>query len=70
MSLAVVRSIDSPRQLRTLEEVEDFEQELIDQYLLAMVGAGAGDSTVAQDRLVLFDFVRFFGPADLDGRAR
>lgn len=73
MTLAVVRSLDSPRRLRTLEETQDFEQELIDQYLLAMVGAGTSDASVTQDRLVLFDFVRFLGrpvwsaePADAD----
>jgi site-specific recombinase XerD len=73
MGLAVVRSLDSPRRLRTLEETQDFEQELIDQYLLAMVGAGTNDAAVTQDRVVLFDFVRFLGrpvwtaePADAD----
>jgi site-specific recombinase XerD len=57
--LAVVRSIDLARRPRTTEELEDFEQDLIDQYLLAAVGAGMCDSTVAEDRAVLFEFVRF-----------
>ena len=30
--LAEVRSVSSPRRLRTPEEFEDFEQELVDQY--------------------------------------
>jgi hypothetical protein len=38
--LAVVRSIDAPRRLRTATELEDFEQELVDQYALASAGAG------------------------------
>ena len=29
MSLAAVRTISSPRALRTAEEVEDFEQEIV-----------------------------------------
>jgi site-specific recombinase XerD len=61
VSVAVVRSLDSPRRIRTPQEREDFEQELVDQYLLAAVGAGVGDSTVAQDRSVIFEFIRFLG---------
>ncbi|MGO9789192.1 MAG: tyrosine-type recombinase/integrase [Solirubrobacteraceae bacterium] len=73
MALAEIRSIGSPRHVRTIEEVQDFEQELIDQFLLAMVGSGMNDATVAQDRFVLFDFARFLArpvwttqPADAD----
>ncbi|MGH2500787.1 MAG: tyrosine-type recombinase/integrase [Candidatus Limnocylindria bacterium] len=61
MSLAVVRSLNAPRRLRTTQELEDFEQELVDQYALAAVGAGVGDKTVGQDRSVLFEFIRFLG---------
>jgi site-specific recombinase XerD len=61
MGLAVVRSLRSPRQLRTPQEVEDFEQELVDQYALAMVGSGVADGTVAGHRAVLFEFIRFLG---------
>jgi hypothetical protein len=61
MSLTVVRSIDAPRALVTVQEAEDFEQELVDQYLLAGVGAGLADSTVARDRIMVFDFIRFLG---------
>jgi hypothetical protein len=43
LTLAVVRNVGSPRRLITVEEVQDFEQELVDQYALAMVGAGIGD---------------------------
>lgn len=61
MALAVVRSLGAPRRLDTLEEQQDFEQELVDQYLLASVGAGIGDSSVNQDRAVIFEFLRFMG---------
>ena len=73
VGLAVVRSLDAPRGLTTDQEREDFEQELVDQYLLAAVGAGCADSTVASDRSVLFEFIGFLGrpvwtaqPADAD----
>jgi hypothetical protein len=46
MGLAVVRSLDAPRRLATAQELEDYEQELVDQYLLAAVGAGMGDKAV------------------------
>ena len=52
MGLAVVRSLDAPRRLDTTQEREDFEQELVDQFLLAAVGAGAGDGTVLENRSV------------------
>ena len=32
----MVRSLETPRRLSTVEEVTDFEQELVDQYLLAL----------------------------------
>lgn len=61
MSLAVVRSIGSPRRLASSQDVEDFEQELVDQYALAQLGAGVTDQFVADERAVIFDFVRFIG---------
>ena len=61
MGLAVVRSIDAPRRLRTAAEIEDFEQELVDQYALASAGAGVTDRHVAKERYVLFGFIRFLG---------
>lgn len=73
MGLAVVRSLGSPRRLGSAEDEADYEQELVDQYLLACVGAGICDSTVGGDRSTLFEFVRFLGrpvwtakPADAD----
>ncbi|GAA1381021.1 hypothetical protein GCM10009661_56780 [Catellatospora chokoriensis] len=68
-----MRSIDSTRRLGTAQEIEDYEQELVDRFLLASVGAGCRDSTIAGDRSVLFEFIRFLGrpawtarPADAD----
>jgi site-specific recombinase XerD len=73
VSLAVVRSLAAPRRLTTVEELRDFEQELVDQYALAMVGAGITDGQVASERSTLFSFVGFLGrpvwtatPADAD----
>jgi site-specific recombinase XerD len=73
VALAVVRSIDAPRRLTTLTEIEDFEQELVDQYALSMVGAGFVDDVVADHRRVVFEFSGFLGrpiwtaqPADAD----
>lgn len=59
MGLAVVRSLGSQRRVQTPQEAEDFEQELVDQFLLASVGAGFSDSKVGDDRAVLFEFLRF-----------
>ncbi|MFD8810444.1 integrase [Streptomyces sp. NPDC059627] len=61
MTLAVVRSIGTPRRLETAQEYEDFEQELVDQFLLAGVGAGLSDDSIADDRRAIFEFVRFLG---------
>jgi hypothetical protein len=61
MGLAVVRSLGAPRQLRTAQEAEDFEQELVDQYALAVAATGVTDPVVAADRAVLFEFIRFLG---------
>lgn len=61
MTLAVVRSIGAPRRLETAQEYEDLEQELVDQFLLAGVGAGLSDDSTADDRRVIFEFVRFLG---------
>ena len=59
VELAVVRSLGAPRRVETAQEREDFEQELVDQYLLAAVGAGVCDGTVDGDRSVIFEFARF-----------
>jgi site-specific recombinase XerD len=73
VGLAVVRSLEWARPLRTAQDLEDFEQELVDQYLLAAVSSGFSDRSIAGDRSVLFEFVRFLGrpvwtaqPSDAD----
>ncbi len=59
MALAVVRSVRSPRTLSTAQELEDFEQELVDQYALAVSATGVGDEYMSSKRAVLFEFIRF-----------
>jgi integrase/recombinase XerC len=56
--LAVVRNIDSPRALRSVEDSGDFEQEIVDQYALAMAAAGLSDGHVASTRSVIVQFAR------------
>lgn len=58
MTLAVVRNINSPRELLGEQDVEDFEQELVDQYALAMAAAGLTDRHVSNTRAVVFEFRR------------
>ena len=59
--LAVVRSLGTARSVRSLQELEDFEQELVDQYCLASLGAGLTDGHVAEDRTNLFELIGFLG---------
>ena len=54
----MVRTIGSPRVLRTAEDVEDFEQEIVDQYALAMAAAGLCDRHVSRTRSVIIEFAR------------
>ncbi|MFD9565070.1 hypothetical protein [Streptomyces sp. NPDC059994] len=53
MTLAVVRNLSSPRGTLTQLELEDFEQEIVDQYALAMTSvlqswAAAGHESLAE----------------------
>jgi hypothetical protein len=61
MALAVVRSMGTARSARFGEDLEEFEQELVDQYPLAGAAAGWCDSTLSEDRYVVFEFSRFLG---------
>jgi site-specific recombinase XerD len=61
VALAVVRSLHSPRSLRSAQEFEDFEQELVDQYALAMAASGVSDDYVSSQRASLFEFIRCLG---------
>lgn len=63
MRLAAVRSIGSSRGLRTAQDVEDFEQEIVDQYALAMAAGGLSDSYVSHTRSTIIEFARsMLGP--------
>ena len=59
--LAEVRSLGTASRLRGPEQLQDFEQELVDQYALAALCSGLTDTTVAADRSVLFEFIAFLG---------
>ena len=61
MTLAVVRNMGSPRRLRSEQEAEDFEQEIVDQYALSMAAAGLTDGHIAASRAAVVEFVRFLG---------
>ena len=55
MSLAVVRSIGTARGWRSEEDAADFEQEIIDQYALAMAAAGLSDAYISHSRTAIFE---------------
>lgn len=46
MGLAVVRSLSTAKRFQSPQMLEDFEQELVDQYALAMSAAGITDRYV------------------------
>ncbi len=54
----MVRNIASPLALGTGEDVDDFEQELVDQYALAMAAAGLSDGHVSNSRSTVIEFAR------------
>ncbi|GAB3702063.1 tyrosine-type recombinase/integrase [Saccharopolyspora sp. NPDC049426] len=58
MNLAVVRNIGSPNTLRSAQELQDFEQELVDQYALSMAAVGLTDRHIAAARAVVIEFAR------------
>ena len=58
MTLTVVRNLRAPRGLPTEQDVDDFEQELLDQYALAMAAVGLSDGHIAAARAVVVDFAR------------
>ncbi|MEV0050486.1 hypothetical protein AB0H34_08340 [Saccharopolyspora shandongensis] len=59
VNLAAVRSIGFSQALRTTQDEDDFEQELVDQYALAQLGARVTDRFVSTERSVVFEFARF-----------
>jgi integrase/recombinase XerC len=56
--LAVVRNIGSSQPLRSDADIEVFQQEIVDQYALAMAAAGLSDGYVSSTRRVIFEFAR------------
>jgi integrase/recombinase XerC len=59
VGLAVVRNLSSAgAALRTAQDVEDFEQELVDQYALAMAAAGLSDGHISSSRATVIEFAR------------
>lgn len=72
MKLAVVRPALASRALSP-QELDDFEQELVDQFALAAAASGITDEYITQERSVIFAFLRFLGnyvwtaaPEDVD----
>lgn len=58
MSLVVLRGGAGEGALRSGQDVEDFEQELVDEYALAMAAAGSSDGYVASTRATIIEFAR------------
>ena len=63
MALAAVQPIGTAKrfQFQSPQVLEDFEQELVDQYALAAAGAGATDRYIAAERSAVFEFISFLG---------
>jgi hypothetical protein len=63
MALAVVRPMGTAKQFQTpsAQALEDFEQELVDQYCLARAGAGLTDHYIGSERASAFGFIRQVG---------
>ena len=68
--LAIIRSIGFPRQLRTPAEEEDFEQELVDQWALALAADWRGGLPRGQPADHRGGVRPVHGASDLDGPAR
>jgi len=58
MALAVVRNLSSAHAMRTPSDIEDFEQEIVDQYALSMAAANLTDSHIGSARSIVFEFTR------------
>ena len=67
MSLAVVRNIGSATALRSDAEIAGFEQEIVDQYALAMAAAGLTDAACRRDTAGDLAVPRLVGGAVVDG---
>src|SRR4051794_466782 len=58
MALAVVRNLGAPPGFRCEQDIDDFEQEIVDQYALAMAAAGLTDRHIAGARAVVVEFAQ------------
>jgi site-specific recombinase XerD len=58
VSLAVVRNLGAPSGLASERDVDDFEQEIVDQYALAMAAAGLSDGHIGAARAIVVEFAR------------
>ncbi len=72
VKLAVVRPAVARKSLSP-QELDDFEQELVDQFALAAAASGIGDDHISKERSVIFALLRHLGnyvwtaqPADVD----
>lgn len=73
MSLAVVAPIRSRPLLQSPQDIADFEQDLLSEFVLARAAAGLADETISGDVDVLMEMRGWFGrplwelaPSDLD----
>ncbi|ALJ20632.1 tyrosine-type recombinase/integrase [Microbacterium sp. No. 7] len=60
MALTPLRAVSGApgAALRSPQALEDFEQELVDQYALAMAAAGISDGFITSSRATVFEFAR------------
>ena len=60
MALTPLRAVtaSAPVLLTSPQALEDFEQELVDQYALALAAAGVSDGFIAASRSTVFEFAR------------
>lgn len=58
MGLALVRNLGAPGLLRSEQDTDDFEQEIVDQFALAMAASGQSDGHIAASRSIIVEFAR------------
>lgn len=61
MSLAVVAPIRSRPLLQSPQDIADFEQDLLSEFVLARAAAGLADETISGDVDVLMEMRGWFG---------
>ena len=58
MRLVALRGGADDDVLRTAQDVEDFEQEIVDEYAIAMAAAGLSDGHIRTTRATIIEFAR------------